>query len=202
VLPQDYRLRPLAEHDAAPLAAAYLRNRDHLARWDPRRDEAFYTEAGQRADLGSKLEGARLGLQDPWLLVRDPEPGEEGGEEVVGRVNLSNVVRGVFQSASVGYWVDARHTGRGLAVAMVEFALARAADIGLHRVEAGTLVHNLASQAVLRRCGFEQYGVAQRYLFIAGEWQDHNLYQRILHDRPLGDPAAATARSGEGAGHR
>jgi ribosomal-protein-alanine N-acetyltransferase len=198
VLPQDFRLRPLAEDDAAPLADAYLRNRHHLAPWDPRRDEAFYTEAGQLADLGLKLEGARLGLQDPWLLVR----GGEDGEEIVGRVNLSNIVRGVFQTTSVGYWVDAGHTGRGLAVAMVEFAVARAADIGLHRVEAGTLVHNVASQAVLRRCGFEQFGVAERYLFIAGEWQDHNLYQRILHDRPPSQPATTAARVGEGAAAR
>jgi ribosomal-protein-alanine N-acetyltransferase len=198
VPPQDYRLRPLAEDDAATLAAAYRRNRDHLARWDPRRDEAFFTEEGQLADLRLKLDGSRLGLQDPWLLVHD---GEDDAE-VVGRVNLSNIVRGVFQSASVGYWVDARHTGRGLAVAMVEFALARAVDIGLHRVEAGTLVDNTASQAVLRRCGFEQYGVAERYLFIAGEWQDHTLYQRILHDQPLGDPVAASARSGRGAATR
>lgn len=198
MLPQDFRLRPVAEDDAGLLAAAYRRNRDHLARWDPRREETFYTEAGQLADLALKLEGMRLGLQDPWLLVRDAER----GEEVVGRVNLSNIVRGVFQSASVGYWVDADHTGRGLAVAMVEFALARAVDLGLHRVEAGTLVANLASQAVLRRCGFEQYGVAERYLFIAGEWQDHIVYQRILHDRPPGDPAAASVGAGEGAGTR
>jgi ribosomal-protein-alanine N-acetyltransferase len=182
----------MAMDDAAALAAAYRRNRDHLAPWDPRRDEAFFSEAGQLADLRLKLEGARLGLQDPWLLVC--------GAEIVGRVNLSNIVRGVFQNASVGYWVDARHTGRGLAVAMVEFALARADETGLHRVEAGTLAHNAASQGVLRRCGFEQYGVAERYLFIAGEWQDHNLYQRILHDRPVGEPAAGAAASGGGAG--
>jgi [ribosomal protein S5]-alanine N-acetyltransferase len=27
--------------------------------------------------------------------------------------------------------------------------------------------------------------MAPRFLFIAGGWQDHNLYQRILHDEPL-----------------
>jgi ribosomal-protein-alanine N-acetyltransferase len=38
---------------------------------------------------------------------------------------------------------------------------------------------------VLLRAGFEKYGMAAKFLFIAGDWQDHNLYQRILHDNPL-----------------
>jgi len=181
VLPPGYQVRALAGDDAPALAAAYSRNRGHLAPWDPRRSEEFFTEAGQRKDADAKLEAARLGLVDPWLLWH--------GDEVVGRVNLNNVVRGVFQNASVGYWVDRQHTGRGLATAAVGFALRRATEMGLHRVEAGTLVHNVASQAVLKRCGFEQYGAAADYLFIAGAWQDHLLFQRILHDRQAG-PAA------------
>ena len=181
VLPTGYGIRPLAVEDAPALAAAYSRNRAHLAPWDPRRTEEFFTEAGQRKDAEAKLESAGLGLQDPWLLVHC--------DEVVGRVNLNNLVRGVFQNASLGYWVDRQHTGRGLGTAAVGFALRRAVELGLHRVEAGTLVGNVASQAVLRRCGFEQYGEAANYLFIAGAWQDHLLFQRILHDRPAGAAA-------------
>lgn len=55
-------------------------------------------------------------------------------------------------------------------------------ELGLHRVEASTLTHNLASQSVLRKAGFEQIGMAPRYLEIEGRWQDHNLYQVILHE--------------------
>jgi ribosomal-protein-alanine N-acetyltransferase len=47
------------------------------------------------------------------------------------------------------------------------------------------MLHNTGSQAVLLRCGFEHFGTARNYLFIAGAWQDHHLYQRILHDNPL-----------------
>jgi ribosomal-protein-alanine N-acetyltransferase len=36
---------------------------------------------------------------------------------------------------------------------------------------------------VLTRAGFERIGVAPSYLHIAGRWQDHVLFQRILHDR-------------------
>ena len=47
------------------------------------------------------------------------------------------------------------------------------------------MVHNVASQRVLERAGFEAYGMAPKFLFIADAWQDHRLYQRILHDNPL-----------------
>jgi ribosomal-protein-alanine N-acetyltransferase len=177
VLPSGYEIRPLTIEDAPALAAAYTRNGDHLAPWEPRRDPAFFTDAGQRQDTAAKVAAAATGHQDPWVIWH--------GEEAVGRVNLSNVARGVFQSASLGYWVDHRHTGRGIATAAVEHAIQRATDIGLHRVEAGTLAHNEGSQVVLRRCGFVPIGTAPEYLFIAGRWQDHILYQRILHSRPL-----------------
>jgi len=71
---------------------------------------------------------------------------------------------------------------------MVEHAVSRAAELGLHRLEAGTIVDNVASQGVLLRSGFVHYGTAERYLFIAGRWQDHHLYQRILNDAPAGEP--------------
>ena len=55
-------------------------------------------------------------------------------------------------------------------------------DLRLHRVEAGTLLHNAGSQRVLERNGFVRYGVAPAYLNIAGSWQDHALYQVLNPD--------------------
>jgi ribosomal-protein-alanine N-acetyltransferase len=177
VLPDGYEVQDLTPDHAAEMAAAYDRNRAHLAPWDPRRPEEFYTVQGQDAAIADQLAQARMGLVHPWVLVR--------GDVVVGRINLNNVVMGVLRSAAVGYWVDAAHTGRGLATGAVEFAVEQARARGLHRVEAGTLVHNTASQAVLARCGFTHYGTAEKFLFIDGAWQDHHLFQRILHDDPL-----------------
>ena len=176
-LADGYAIRPLQGDDAAPMAAAYTRNRAHLERWDPARDASFYTVEGQRDALARQLSLVHGGLLGAWVIVRDGD--------IVGRVNLNNVVRGVLCSAAVGYWVDQGHLRRGLASAAVEHACAEALAMGLHRVEAGTMVHNVASQRVLLRAGFEQFGMAPRFLFIAGDWQDHNLYQRILHDDPL-----------------
>ncbi|VXB31910.1 hypothetical protein ARTHRO9AX_150184 [Arthrobacter sp. 9AX] len=54
-------------------------------------------------------------------------------------------------------------------------------SLGLHRIQAATLVHNAASQKILQRIGFGKIGMAPAYLKIAGSWQDHNLYQRLLY---------------------
>jgi ribosomal-protein-alanine N-acetyltransferase len=174
-LGDDVTLRLLRASDAAELAAAYVRNRAHLAPWEPVRPDEFYTEEWQAADIASRLAPSESGEVYPLALFE--------GATVVGRLTLSRIVRSSFQSAGLGYWIDGERTGRGLATAAVSEALAVARDeLGLHRVEASTLLHNLASQRVLLKAGFQQIGMAPRYLQIAGAWQDHNLYQAILHD--------------------
>ena len=95
-------------------------------------------------------------------------------------MSLSNVVRASFQSANVGYWVDRRRNGRGLATAAVAGVVERAfGELGLHRLEAGTLVDNAASRRVLEKNGFEEIGTARGYLHIGGEWRDHMLFQLL-----------------------
>jgi len=182
VLAEGYEIRPLGEGDAAALAAAYRHNREHLTPWEPVRPESFFTEEGQAADIARQLADRDRDKRHTYVLWH--------GADVVGRIAIDNIVRGVLQSATVGYWVAHDHTRRGLATAMVEHVVLEARPLGLHRLEAGTRTHNEASQAVLRKAGFEQYGVAERFLFIGGEWTDHVLFQRILGDDPPGNPPA------------
>lgn len=168
-------LRTLRVEDAAKLTDAYHRNRDHLAQWEPLRSEEFYTARFQREDIERRITAMNTGESVSLALVN--------AEEIIGRFNLAGIVRGPFQSAGLGYWVDEKHRGNGLASATVR-AIAREArgKLGLHRIEASTLVHNIASQRVLLKNRFHQIGMAPQYLQIAGEWQDHNLYQIILHE--------------------
>lgn len=182
VIPEEYAVQELTVDHAPALAKAHERNREHLAPWDPVRPAAFFTPTGQTADVVARLDVVRQGLGVSWVLTH--------GDEIVGRFNLNNIVRGVLQSCSVGYWIDQDHLGRGLATGCVGYAVEHATLIELHRLEAGTLLHNVASQGVLRRSGFTAYGVAPEFLFINGAWQDHVLFQRILHDRPAGNPVA------------
>lgn len=164
------RLRPATPDDAELVTEAFVRNRVHMRRWEPDRPADFFTPRAQANRLA-----------DPavrrWHLV--------DGARVVGEATLCDIALGPFRSANLGYWIDAAYTGRGLATRAVE-EVCRAArdDLGLHRVEAGTVLANAASQRVLRKCGFELIGTASRYLHIDGEWRDHRLFQRVLHNGP------------------
>lgn len=165
-------LRPLEPGDAERLAELVRRSRTFLAPWEPARPDSYFTLAGQQEAADQALQLKAAGLAEPCVILEDGV--------VVGRINLNNIVRGPFQSASMGYWLDQEAVGRGLATAAVGELVALAFGVlGLHRVEAGTLPHNLASRAVLARNGFAQFGYASRYLAIAGAYADHLLFQRL-----------------------
>jgi len=155
--------RPLTSEDADELSALLIENREFLARVEPARDERFFTIAGQR----ERIEGDALSFA---ILA---------GNRIAGTVTLSNIVRGPFQSATLGYWVAERLGGRGLATQAVQEVVAIAfEELRLHRLQAATLIDNVASQRVLEKNGFEPIGLARRYLRIAGDWRDHLLFQR------------------------
>jgi ribosomal-protein-alanine N-acetyltransferase len=162
------RIRVLRASDAELMCSAYLRNREHLAPWEPLRAEEFFTVDGQMVSVQSKLALFIAGSDVPWVLT--------DGEAIVGLMTLSGIVRGPFLSAHLGYWVDKDYNGRGIGSAAVAFAIDAARDeLGLH------LPHNAASQKILKRSGFTEIGVAPAYLNIAGGWQDHILFQHILY---------------------
>ena len=159
--------------DARGLADLVRTNREFLAPWEPLRDDSYFTEAGQRASIGASLAEHDRGRGLPYVIT-------DGAGSVVGRVNLNNIVRGAFQSASLGYWMAESAGGRGVATAAVRDIVGMAfAELGLHRIQADTLVHNVASQRVLARNGFVQIGRAPHYLKIDGRWQDCLLHQLI-----------------------
>ncbi len=170
---QGIRLAVVAETDAASLAAAYVRNREHLAPWEPLRPDSFFTEEGQRSVIESKLAQHRAGSEVPFVL--------SDGERIIGTITLTGIVRGPFLSANLGYWIDGEYAGRGMGTAAVAAVVETARGcLGLHRIQAATLLHNAASQRILQKAGFVQIGTAPQYLKIAGRWQDHLLFQRIL----------------------
>ncbi len=158
-------IRPLVEADAQALLSLRLQNRTFMQPFDPVRPEEFFTLDRQR-ELAKNDAGMTFAILD--------------GVDLAGTIALSNIARGPFQSANVGYWVSEKRTGRGLAsralAAMIDHAFG---ELDLHRLEAGTLVDNLASQRVLDKNEFERIGLARAYLEIAGAWRDHILFQRI-----------------------
>ncbi|MFE3047378.1 GNAT family N-acetyltransferase [Streptomyces albidoflavus] len=177
-LPGGALMRLVRPDDAPALLAAYRRNAAHLAPTEPRRGERFATLEGQRERIAGQLREWEAGRAVPWVLDGSGVP---GAPPVLGTLTFTGIVRGPLLSASVGYWVDQGHTGRGLAGQALAHAVTYARDaLGLHRLEAGTLLDNTASQRVLLRAGFTWYGTAPDYLHIAGAWRDHHRYQLIL----------------------
>jgi ribosomal-protein-alanine N-acetyltransferase len=95
-------------------------------------------------------------------------------DAIAGFINISEIVRGNFQSAFVGYGAAIAHTRQGYMREGMRLVLARAfGPLGLHRLEANIQPGNEASIALARACGFEREGLSPRYLKIGGEWRDH-----------------------------
>ena len=160
-------VRRLTLDDAAQLARLLSVGRALDAPVVPVRDDAFFTAAAQRA----RIEAAEhlYGIVDRRSLA--------------GTISLSNAMPAPFESATLGYWVAAEFRGRGLAThAVAAVAELAFGELGLHRLEAATLVDNIASQRVLEKTRFTRIGLAPRYLHIAGVWRDHVLFQRTVED--------------------
>ncbi|HEY6803946.1 MAG TPA: GNAT family protein [Pyrinomonadaceae bacterium] len=116
----------------------------------------LYLERAQRDDCAC------------FLIWRKTNPA------IVGSINLSQIFRGGFQNAYLGYYVGAPHAGRGYATEALQLILRYAfKELKLHRVEANIQPGNVASIALVRRAGFVQEGFSRRYLKIAGRWRDH-----------------------------
>ena len=161
-------IRPVQTGDAAELAALYAANREFLAPYEPLRPEDFFTADGQRERLERQLADGTY----PFAIL--------DGEAIAGTVNVFHIVRESLQSCTIGYWIDRARNGRGLATAAVEDVVAYAfGELALHRVEAATLLDNVASQRVLEKAAFDRIGVARRFLRINGEWRDFVLFQRV-----------------------
>ncbi|WP_165069925.1 GNAT family N-acetyltransferase [Marisediminicola senii] len=167
------RIRLVHLDDDEALAELLDHNRGYLAPWEPVRDSDYFSVAGQHADIEMALVRHARGEVMPFVVLNDHG-------EVAGRITLSNIARGPLQSCTMGYWVAEDQTGKGLATEAVRAATACAfTEVGLHRVQAETLLANVASQKVLAKNGFKQYGLAPEYLKIAGVWQDHLMFQRL-----------------------
>ena len=157
---------------AEQVADFYLRNTGHFAPWDPPHP-AEQAEAGRiRQSLIDAALAFREGRALRWWLRRSAQP-----ERIIGSVQLSNLARGPFQNAMLGYALDrqAQHCGLMHEALRAVIAEAFSPRVNLHRLQAAVQPVNARSLAVLQRLGFLDEGLARDYLFIAGAWRDHRL---------------------------
>jgi [ribosomal protein S5]-alanine N-acetyltransferase len=164
-------IRVLNSDDASDLLEYYTRNKDFLSKFEPHRDEEFYTVEVQKQSLIEnykefiKGEGAHFGIYK--------------SEKMIGRIRIYNIVHGVFRSAFIGYSMDEQYQGNGYMKEAVSLVVTYAyEELGLHRIEATTLVDNEKSQRVLKACGFNELGICKEYLHINGKWRDHVIFYK------------------------
>jgi ribosomal-protein-alanine N-acetyltransferase len=167
-------LRPLRSGDFDAWHEVRSRSKDWLEPWEPLAEpgspdpvsdpEAFRARCGawERQRHFDTAYGFGLFLLDGSLI---------------GEVSLGSVQRGPFQSAFVGYWVDALHAGHGLVPEGVAVILRYGfEDLRLHRIEAAIVPRNRASRRVAEKLGLRDEGLSVRFLQIRGVWEDHVRY--------------------------
>ena len=181
-----------------------------------RRAVRVYLEAASRKREAEFLQRVKAShkLHRPWLtpphtselfrdlLSRARKPSQESyfvclieTGELVGVINLNEIVRGLFQSAYLGYYAFEPFAGEGYMTEGVTLVLDRAfGPLGLNRLEANVQPRNKRSSRLVSRLGFRLEGFSPRYLKIGGRWRDHERWAVLAdewHERSVRRSAGA-----------
>ncbi len=177
--------------DMAPYRHAVQQSRQRLSRWNPVDPD----------DLERHLSVQSRDHRTFLIHALGPE----GDHDIVGKINVVDVVRGRFESAAMGYDAYDPYAGRGLfaeglrLVLNLAFAQETAGGMGLHRIVAAVQPGNLRSAGLLRSLGFQSEGFSPRMLWLPGAdgnhaWQDHVSYVVRADQWPTRPYATAPGR--------
>ena len=167
--------------DFAQWAALRSESRAFLAPWEPTWAPDELSRSAFRRRIRRYQRETRGDLSYPFFVYRKTDG------VLMGGCTLSNVRRGVTQSAAIGYWIGERYARRGHMFAALTTVLPFVFQVlALHRLEAACIPENEASRALLLKVGFREEGRARRYLQINGEWRDHVLFALLEDDPPVG----------------
>jgi ribosomal-protein-alanine N-acetyltransferase len=186
----DVRLRPITMSDRQAWEEVRARNVAWLTRWEATRPPGAPARAMTFRGMVRELRRqARQGRSLPFTI--------EVRGAFAGQLTVNNIVGGSAMFASIGYWIDQRHAGKGY----VPLAVALATDhcmlgLGLHRVEIAIRPENAASLRVVEKLGVPEYGYAPRFLHIDGDWRDHRLFALTAEEVPEGVLRRYLATSG------
>ena len=170
---QRVMLRALKVSDFQEWKKVRLENIDWLTKWEPTRPAGMPDVINDRNAFG-----ARCNARD-----RERHLGSGYGFGIFvnnmfcGEINLSSIQRGPFQSCYVGYWIDEGHAGNSYTPEALAVVLKYAfEDLNLHRVQVAIIPRNTSSRRVVEKLSMREEGIAERYLEINGEWEDHIRY--------------------------
>ncbi len=103
--------------------------------------------------------------------------------DIAGVFNVSEIVRGLFQNAYLGFYAVTDYDGRGYMSAGLKLLLKKVfKEMELHRLEANIQPENILSINLVKNNGFRKEGYSQRYLKIDGQWRDHERWAITYED--------------------
>ena len=168
-------LKVLSPEDAEEVLSFYIRNKSYLKPFEPSRKDNFYTLESQKKSIVEHYNQFLNGSNISFGIYKE--------NNLIGKIQLSNIVLGVFRNAFIGYAMDEKEQGKGYMKEAVRLVLDYAFnDVELHRIEATALVDNLKSKSVLNSCGFKEIGISEKYLFINGDWRDHCVFYKVAEE--------------------
>ena len=163
-------LRPLTPSDFRAWSEVRRRNEHWLVPWEPKRHPGQTDPVHDRSAFSSRC------------TARDRDRSADAsyafglfvGERLAGEINLNNVVRGAMQTGTIGYWIDQDLAGHGyMSEAVVVLTRFAFEQLQLHRIEICIVPRNHNSRRVMEKLGIRCEGLAERFLEIAGVWEDH-----------------------------
>jgi [ribosomal protein S5]-alanine N-acetyltransferase len=164
-------IKPLELKDIKPLLDLRIKNKNYLKPFEPILPAHYFTMAGQE-DVVKRAMGNwenDLGYSFGICLPNDGQ--------IIGVVNLSNIVRGAWQNCNIGYFIDKDSQGKSFTTQAVTLVLQFAfEEANLHRVEAAIMPRNVGSIRVVEKTGFNFIGLSKNHLKINGHWEDHCIY--------------------------
>ncbi|MGL4849614.1 MAG: GNAT family N-acetyltransferase [Clostridium sp.] len=169
------RIIPINEKDGQDLLKFEIDNRSFFEESCIARGDKYYEENNFKEILKELIKEQEQGIHYMYLI-------KDNNNEIVGRINLVEVIRGKMNKAELGYRIAKLHTGKGYGKKAVEIILWQALNIHkLHRIEAGTSIENIASQKILESSGFRRIGIYNKYIYLNGQWNDSVIYEIVLN---------------------
>lgn len=171
---ENISVKLLSLDDANKLFDFEVENRLYFEAIGLSRNEAYYNYVSFKEIVKDLVKEQELGVHFMYLIMNERA-------EVVGRINLTDVIKGPLNKAELGYRIGEKHQGKGYATAAVKLVISEATQVhNLHRIEAGTSPQNIGSQIVLIKNGFQFVGKYTQYIMTAEGWTDSLLFEKII----------------------
>ncbi|MDQ0273824.1 GNAT family N-acetyltransferase [Cytobacillus purgationiresistens] len=171
----DIYIRPFTGLDSVSLLNLQTSNREFFEKFSMSRSSHYYSLDNQMKLIEKWNDNQEKDREYNFGIFKSES------DELIGTVNLFQVIRGSLQSAFIGYFLAEKQNGKGYTTKAVKLIVDYAFNnLQLHRIEAGVMPHNIGSIRVLEKAGFHKEGIAKKNVKINGRWEDHQVLA-IIH---------------------